>query len=135
MSFQSSGCCWNLLNEQKRKPTMRTELKLFFHKEVKAQEKMQDLRLLIFSATRGGEGICCQRGFKAKSSRHCCIHLWESRKCDLFRSKLLREHDLKWEAVNDSPDSGLSPMENQLSRDLGCCCSFSPSSLTVLLIL
>lgn len=73
--------------------------------------------------------------FKAKSSWHCCIHLWESRKCDLFRSKLLREHDLKWEAVNDSPDSGLSPMENQLSRDLGCCCSFSPSSLTVLLIL
>lgn len=85
---------------------MRTELKRFFHEEVKAQEKMQDLRLLRFSATRGGEGICCQRGFKTKSSRHCCIHLWESRKCDLFRSKLLREHGLKWEAVNDSPDSG-----------------------------
>lgn len=66
-----------LLKNRKKKPTMRTELKLFFHKEVKAQEKMQDLRLLRFSATRGGEGICCQRGVKAKSSRHCYIHLWE----------------------------------------------------------
>lgn len=37
--------------QKKKKLTMRTELKRFFHKEVKAQEKMQDLRLLRFSAT------------------------------------------------------------------------------------
>lgn len=46
--------------KKKKKLTMRTELKRFFHKEVKAQEKMQDLRLLRFSATRGGEGIWLQ---------------------------------------------------------------------------
>lgn len=126
----------HLKNKKKtKKNTIGTELKLFFHKEVKAQKKMQDLRLLIFLAARGREGICCQRGFKAKSSRHCCIHLWESRKCDLYRSKLAKERDLKWEAMNDSPDSGPSPMENRLSRDLGSRCSFSPSPPTVLPIL
>lgn len=113
---------------------MREELKLFFHKEVKSQEKMKDLRLLIFSTTRVGEEISCQAGTKAKSSGHCCIHLLESRKCDLFRSKLVSKCNFKWEAMNDSLGPGSSPKQQRLSRDLGCC-RFSSSSLTVLLIL
>lgn len=145
MSFQSSGCCWHLLNKHKRSQRIlrgafeqkggKTQwVKSWGHKEVKAKKERKNLALLRVSATQRREGTCCQLGFKAESSLCCCIHLQEMHKCDLFTSELLRVHDLKWEVMNDSPVSASSPKETRLSRDLGHCSS-SPSSPTVPLIL
>lgn len=64
MSFQSSGCCWNLQEQggsaENSGTTGQGGLKLFFHKEVKARENMQNLRVLLLSATLVGEGIGCR---------------------------------------------------------------------------